>query len=812
MERNLDRNLAKRKRSRRPGQQPPQRRSANHPNFEEGQHDYEHPDPRPDADAREKTAGRIRKDRVEAEDAAWQERAPADRHDIIEYAPSFAAAAARRCELFKLDMQQQVVVQCCSGAAMKLDGWQTVEFVNSLYRFPLRLPLCTCLECNKDVAVSPVRLGCWGNTPVRPSIWFEQSLLQSYSTSMGQGMSVRGLMALLNKQHHPFVLYPNQKPIRTDVFTAAFYSYQAVAHESTSLTSLGCQGMPTGPFSDCPICATLPASVPPIADDVQDGATETGQGTATAYPVAASLNAVVKFNHFQGVGHASSAVQPRLASHVSPAGLDGEVQRRHEANQLNLEFSMAGDVQGLSHTCKATLSCSNPTAVSTATAKRCDITGVVGCTCCHGKTWMRYVAARGLPAAWADVKMWVPWMHAASHDQTCQLANNARYQMGAAFRVGEQAEQTWAMLKEMSKLVRYMTHAHRSDALQIRLAGIAFDKHANIVEHLAAKFKAMQMKKVDIHNQLVKLQEKSEAAGVINGVAAAAQYRDQHSQSATANDTKGNAWLAEYVHLKLTVQAVSCVAGLPLAPDACRDALPTLQPEMATLLANGRKLSQLRGIQDKVTTLGMAHGVHNLCGYWSSQEVEGSVHTVGLQLLKADMKARLQDAVWQDALLVSHVETKHKLWGVADKDTRALARESKAKMKHALQLLNELSLWDSLGTTQTPDEVRVTNSQLRGMVQGEPAPWEEECQSTPQGKVLFYGRKFLHLSSDSERCKEQLALLHVERARLSAWLYHAIHACYAAAAAATAGKEYYLMQHIEHLESMQAKLLALQWA
>ncbi|KAJ9523276.1 hypothetical protein QJQ45_024061, partial [Haematococcus lacustris] len=732
---------AKRKRSRRPGQQPPQRRSANHPNFEEGQHDYEHPDPRPDADAREKTAGRIRKDRVEAEDAAWQERAPADRHDIIEYAPSFAAAAARRCELFKLDMQQQVVVQCCSGAAMKLDGWQTVEFVNSLYRFPLRLPLCTCLECNKDVAVSPVRLGCWGNTPVRPSIWFEQSLLQSYSTSMGQGMSVRGWSSLLWL-----------------VLLLGFAS--TPYHTSNALPS--------------------------------------------AYPVAASLDAVVKFNHFQGVGHASSAVQPRLASHVSPTGLDGEVQRRHEANQLNLEFSMAGDVQGLSHTCKATLSCSNPTAVSTATAKRCDITGVVGCTCCHGvpargtfcnmrtpeqftyyllllegllesgpadlhiyvdfacrlkKTWMRYVAARGLPAAWADVKMWVPWMHAASHDQTCQLANNARYQMGAAFRVGEQAEQTWAMLKEMSKLVRYMTHAHRSDALQIRLAGIAFDKHANIVEHLAAKFKAMQMKK-----------------------------------------GKDSAYYA-------------CPA-MPLLNGtyACRDALPTLQPEMATLLANGRKLSQLRGIQDKVTTLGMAHGVHNLCGYWSSQEVEGSVHTVGLQLLKADMKARLQDAVWQDALLVSHVETKHKLWGVADKDTRALARQSKAKMKHALQLLNELSLWDSLGTTQTPDEVRVTNSQLRGMVQGEPAPWEEECQSTPQGKVLFYGRQFLHLTSDSERCKEQLALLHVERARLSAWLYHAIHACYAAAAAATAGKEYYLMQHIEHLESMQAKLLALQWA
>ncbi|KAL6757729.1 hypothetical protein V8C86DRAFT_2614897 [Haematococcus lacustris] len=133
------------------------------------------------------------------------------------------------------------------------------------------------------------------------------------------------------------------------------------------------------------------------------------------------------------------------------------------------------------------------------------------------------------------------------------------------------------------------------------------------------------------------------------------------------------------------------------------------------------------------------------------------------------MSMRLRSMVWQAVLLVAQLETQQKEWGVADKDTRALARQSQAKIKQAHQLVDQLALWEVLGTTQHPNQVRVTSSQLRSMVRGEPAPWEGESQTSQEGKALFFGRQFFHLLSDSQRCLEQLALLKVERARLNAW-------------------------------------------
>ncbi|KAL6754365.1 hypothetical protein V8C86DRAFT_2704398 [Haematococcus lacustris] len=132
------------------------------------------------------------------------------------------------------------------------------------------------------------------------------------------------------------------------------------------------------------------------------------------------------------------------------------------------------------------------------------------------------------------------------------------------------------------------------------------------------------------------------------------------------------------------------------------------------------------------------------------------------------MSMRLRSMVWQAVLLVAQLETQQKEWGVADKDTRALARQSQAKIKQAHQLVDQLALWEVLGTTQHPNQVRVTSSQLRSMVRGEPAPWEGESQTSQEGKVLFFGWQFFHLLSDSQRCLEQLALLKVERARLNA--------------------------------------------
>ena len=65
-------------------------------------------------------------------------------------------------------------------------------------------------------------------------------------------------------------------------------------------------------------------------------------------------------------------------------------------------------------------------------------------------SWVAYVLAQMLPEEWADIRIMVPWMHASSHNMACQLLNNARFQLGAARRVGENSEQLWSMLRGIS--------------------------------------------------------------------------------------------------------------------------------------------------------------------------------------------------------------------------------------------------------------------------------------------------------------------------------------------------------------------------
>ncbi|KAL6754022.1 hypothetical protein V8C86DRAFT_2713917 [Haematococcus lacustris] len=387
---------AKRIRAARPGQVLPSTRPCNPVNPHNHQADdepeqQEMPDEQQAHQSAASAGGasRGRKHRVETLDAAWRDRALRDLQDFIANSQSSKSAYERRRQLYMEDMQKQVQEQqacCCPGADLTVVEWYSIEYVSVQFRFPLQVPQCRCQGCKQLVAVSPVPFGCWGNTPVQPSIWFDQSLLQSHSLLMAHGMSFGGAVDHMHELHHPYTLYPVQQPIRPNAFSEAYFSYQAVAQASTSLWSLGCQGLPDGPFADCPICATLPAA--PL--DLQGPELQPGHlGTAAPYPLAFSLDGVVKFNHFGSAGQASQAVQPRITTYVSPEGLDGEVIRRHEANQLNLQYSMAGAGTDHPHSCTANLSCSRPTAASGSTAKRCDITGVVGCVCCHG------VPARG---------------------------------------------------------------------------------------------------------------------------------------------------------------------------------------------------------------------------------------------------------------------------------------------------------------------------------------------------------------------------------------------------------------------------------
>jgi len=52
-----------------------------------------------------------------------------------------------------------------------------------------------------------------------------------------------------------------------------------------------------------------------------------------------------------------------------------------------------------------------------------------------------------IPHGAEDVQLMVNWMHAASHDMSCQLENSGRFRKGAGFVVGEQMEQLFGQTK-----------------------------------------------------------------------------------------------------------------------------------------------------------------------------------------------------------------------------------------------------------------------------------------------------------------------------------------------------------------------------
>ncbi|KAL6759584.1 hypothetical protein V8C86DRAFT_2571545, partial [Haematococcus lacustris] len=566
-----------------------------------------------------------------------------------------AAAAAEECELLRQLMQARLdaaILSCCSGAQLEELPATVVERVGLAHRFQLTVRHCTCSSCKQSVSASPLHHGCWGNSPVQPSMWFDQTLLQVYVRASVRGFSMDEFLEILNVSHHPFQLYPERRPIRPDIFSSAYFSYLAVTHRATTLEGLGCEGVPGGPLADCPICVATP-------------------GVVDNYPVAICTDAMTKLNHHAGCGKASRDIQPRLNSHIDARqqeeGFDWEVERRFKEEQLNLQYSMAGAGADDVHTCASSLSCSRPTA---SCAKRsCDITGLCGFVCCHG------VPALGLFCNMLS---------------TCQLANNARFLKGTAFRVGEQTEQAWSRLKPLGKTTRYMTLGHRSDVIQSALSAIALEKQSKMVELLDGCHTNMVTKQEEVTKKLGKLREQALAEGVTSGEEASIKYQSQHL-------------LAEYVELKLVASAIRSETGV-LSLDLCHDCLPPLLPDMAKLLTRGRTLPQLTGIEIKLLDLELEHGVHNTTGSWLCPSLPGvSVHAHGLQLLKTAKISGLRDQVWHLVMLVAQLETKKDNWGIADKDTRALAKQAKAKMRLARQALDDLALWEVLGTNQVLD-------------------------------------------------------------------------------------------------------------
>eukprot|EP00983_Pelagomonas_calceolata_P120249 1160687-Pelagomonas_calceolata.AAC.2 len=77
-----------------------------------------------------------------------------------------------------------------------------------------------------------------------------------------------------------------------------------------------------------------------------------------------------------------------------------------------------------------------------------------------------------VPNSAKDVRIMVNWLHASSHDLSCQILNSGRFMDGTGWVVGEQIEQLWSLLKDAAGLMRCMTKQNRHDFLELLLSDV----------------------------------------------------------------------------------------------------------------------------------------------------------------------------------------------------------------------------------------------------------------------------------------------------------------------------------------------------
>lgn len=100
--------------------------------------------------------------------------------------------------------------------------------------------------------------------------------------------------------------------------------------------------------------------------------------------------------------------------------------------------------------------------------------------------------------------------------------------------------------------------------------------------------------------------------------------------------------------------------------------------------------------------------------------------------------------------------------------TQALASKMRKLHLKLRSTLEEMYAWMEAESDDVDADVRLPQSAVDAMLQGDPAPWHVGSQSS--GLRLMLGRRFFMARNDRERCLEQLSILPVEKKRLVKWL------------------------------------------
>lgn len=130
--------------------------------------------------------------------AAWKQRRPSDRLHVVSYFASVSHARQSQQQRQVSAMQTQIeeffAEQQTHACGETLGRFQnhTVLYCSLEFTGGLSIPSCVCNVCG---VVSPPALafGCFPNSPVEPSIWYDTSVLEFYKhLGTEEGVSATG--------------------------------------------------------------------------------------------------------------------------------------------------------------------------------------------------------------------------------------------------------------------------------------------------------------------------------------------------------------------------------------------------------------------------------------------------------------------------------------------------------------------------------------------------------------------------------------------------------------------------------------------
>ena len=132
------------------------------------------------------------------------------------------------------------------------------------------------------------------------------------------------------------------------------------------------------------------------------------------------------------------------------------------------------------------------------------------------------------------------------------------------------------------------------------------------------------------------------------------------------------------------------------------------------------------------------------------------------------LSCRYQEQIDQVVRQIAHLNQEKNHYGEASKETSKMVNDIKKEHAKLRDRLREMYVWQSAASDDPYERVELPQDAVKGMLQGEPAPWHVGGASSSLKLIL--GRRFFVAINDQARCEEQLSVLPVERKRMRQWL------------------------------------------